>query len=109
MVISARCPWMNVTTGPVFVGIAVASVVPGLVAVEAILVVLRLTRVLAWRWWIMAPVGVAVAAILSWPIAAVLAVAATRDLLRVWTHHAGAGWPGVIHGTSGRGGRIDFG
>jgi hypothetical protein len=55
--------------------------VPGLVAVEAVLVVLRLRNVIAWRWWMMAPLGLGTAIFLAEATAALMAVTVARRLL----------------------------
>ncbi|MDB5558815.1 MAG: hypothetical protein JWQ36_1749, partial [Enterovirga sp.] len=33
-------------------------VIPGLVGLEAVLVILRLRKVIAWRWWMITPLWV---------------------------------------------------
>ena len=55
--------------------------VPALVAAEAVLVVLRLRNVIAWRWWMMAPLGLGTAIFVAEATAAVMVAIVARRLL----------------------------
>jgi len=59
-----------------------ALVIPGLISMEAILVVLRLQRVIAWRWWMMTPLWLGSILFIVEATAAATAVMVARDLLR---------------------------
>jgi len=59
-----------------------ALVIPGLVGLEVILVVLRLQRVIAWRWWMMTPLWLGSLIFLVEVTAAATALVVARDLLR---------------------------
>ena len=55
--------------------------VPALVAAEAVLVALRLRNVIAWRWWMMAPLGLGTAIFVAEATAAVMVAIVARRLL----------------------------
>jgi hypothetical protein len=59
-----------------------ALIVPGLVGMEVILVVLRLQKVIAWRWWMMTPLWLGSLISIVEATAAATAVMVARDLLR---------------------------
>ena len=58
-------------------------VIPGLVGIEAVLVILiRLRKVIAWRWWMMTPLWVGSVIFMVEATAVVTAVLVVRDLIR---------------------------
>jgi hypothetical protein len=57
-------------------------VIPGLVGLEAVLVILRLRKVIAWRWWMITPLWVGSVIFMVEATAVATAVLVARDLLR---------------------------
>jgi membrane-bound ClpP family serine protease len=57
-------------------------VIPGLVGIEAVLVILRLRKVIAWRWWMMTPVWVGAVIFMVEATAVATVVLVVRDLIR---------------------------
>lgn len=59
-----------------------ALVIPGLVGIEAVLVILRLRKVIAWRWWMMTPLWVGFTIFMVEATAVATVVLVARDLIR---------------------------
>ncbi|MDB5512371.1 MAG: hypothetical protein JWR08_1854 [Enterovirga sp.] len=59
-----------------------ALVLPGLIGVEAVLVILRLRKVIAWRWWMITPLWLGSVIFMVEATAAATAIMVARDLLR---------------------------
>jgi len=57
-------------------------VLPGLVGIELVLVILRLRKVIAWRWWMMTPLWVGSVIFMVEATAVATAVLVARDLIR---------------------------
>ena len=57
-------------------------VVAGLFGTEAVLILLRLWNVIAWRWWMLAPLWVGAPILIAEAAAVAVAVAVVRDILQ---------------------------